>query len=133
MNFRIIAAIALLVLFVADADARDQEINNIMDVAIPTRADGSSMTLIEIRDAIVDGCERKRWKAVISGNQQVNCSILVRGRHYAEVNISYTETSYSIEYADSRDLRYNEEKGTIHRNYNKWVILLGRVIDQQFI
>ncbi len=107
-------------------------IHNIVNEPVPLLINGSSATLDDVKKAIISGCQRRGWSAVLDGDAQIKCSILVRGRHYAEVMIPYSESSYSILYSDSRVLDYNEEKQRIHRNYNGWVIKLSRTINQQF-
>jgi len=107
-------------------------IHNIVDEPVPLMIDGSSATLDDVKKAIVNGCQRKGWDAVLDDDTQITCSILVRGRHYAKVTIPYSASSYSILYSDSRDLDYNEKKQRIHRNYNGWVIKLSDTIKQQF-
>ena len=107
-------------------------IQNIVDEPVPLSIDGSSATLDDVKKAIIAGCQRKGWTAALDGDTQIKCSILVRGRHYAEVTIPYSESSYSILYSDSRELDYNEKKQRIHRNYNGWVIKLSGTINQQF-
>jgi hypothetical protein len=105
---------------------------NIEDESVPIKFDGSTRGIEEVRDAIAAACRLKGWTPVIVDEEQIKCSILVRGRHYAEVMIPYTESKYSILYADSQVLDYDAERQRIHRNYNKWVILLSRAIQQQF-
>lgn len=107
-------------------------IHNVVDEPVPVRLDGSSPTLEEVKKAIIAGCQRRGWTAVLDGDTQIKCSILVRGKHYAEVAIPYSESSYSILYVDSRMLDYNEKRQKIHRNYNGWVIKLSGTIQQQF-
>jgi hypothetical protein len=94
--------------------------------------DGSARALDEVRAAIINGCEAKEWSVVTDGEARIECSILVRGRHYAEVMIPYSSSAYSIYYSDSRVLDYDENDQSIHRNYNKWVILLSQAIQRQF-
>ena len=107
-------------------------IENLIDVRVPTNADGSSPSLEDVRNAIVSGCKKKRWIPVLDENNNITCSILVRSRHFAEVEIPYTADTYSILYKSSRELDYNEKKQRIHRNYNKWVILLSDAIQREF-
>lgn len=106
-------------------------IENIVDVAVPEKTDGGSLSLEQIRNAIVAGCKYKRWTPVVDEEGKVSCSILVRARHYAEVDIPFTESSFSIMYKDSRELDYNEAKQRIHRNYNKWVIMLSETVQHE--
>ena len=51
--------------------------------------------------------------------------------HQAIVRIDYTNTSYSINYVNSTNLKYNMEKNTIHNNYNGWIKNLERAINVQ--
>jgi hypothetical protein len=110
----------------------DAPIRNIVDEAVPSRLDGTLRTLDEVKEAIVTGCQRKGWRPVLDGEAQIKCTILVRGRHYAEVVIPYSAESYSILYVTSRELDYNEKKQKIHKNYNRWVLGLSATIQQQF-
>jgi hypothetical protein len=41
--------------------------------------------------------------------------------YMAQVDIQYTTKGYSITRKDSSNLKYDAEKGTIHKGYNKWV------------
>ena len=133
MNLKTVILVALFLFVTTEASAwTSKPILNIENEAVPARLDGSPRSLEEVREAIVAGCRVKGWKPIIDGDTKVNCSILVRGKHYAEVKIPYTESEYSILYADSRVLDYDPDRQRIHRNYNKWVILLSSAIQQQF-
>jgi len=105
-------------------------IENLIDVPVPVKLDGSTSTLEDVKNAIIAGCKRKGWKPVLGEGNKLTCSILVRTRHFAEVEIPYSASNYSIVYKTSRELDYDEKKQRIHRNYNKWVILLSEAIQQ---
>jgi hypothetical protein len=49
--------------------------------------------------------------------------------HEAVVDIKYDTFDYSIVYADSHNLKY--EDGNIHKRYNSWVQQLERLIRQK--
>lgn len=49
--------------------------------------------------------------------------------HYAAITIAYNSNGYSIKYKDSKNLKYNKSRNTIHKNYNGWVRNLKRQID----
>ena len=66
--------------------------------------------------------------AAVTGPGTLSVSILVRGVHYAEVSIPFSDTNYSILYVTSRELEANEKKRKIHGNYNKWVASLNAEI-----
>ena len=124
--------LAILALVLGPLAWAAKPIHNVIDQPVPVIFDGSSRTLEEVKAAIIAGCQRRGWTATLDSDEQIKCSILVRGKHFAEVVIPYSATSYSILYSDSRVLDYNEKKQRIHRNYNGWVIKLSQTIDQQF-
>ena len=107
-------------------------IENLIDVPVPVKVDGSQHSIEEVQAAIIAGCRERGWVPVIAGENNIVASILVRAKHSAEVDISYSATNYSIIYKSSENLDYNEEKQKIHRNYNKWVVLLSDSIQRQF-
>lgn len=131
MQLHTIAVLAAFLLVSVDAWGA-KPIHNIENEAVPAMLDGSPRNLDQVRGAIINGCRQKGWTPLFDGEAQLKCSILVRGKHYAEVVIPFSQSEYSILYSDSRVLDYNPEKQRIHRNYNKWVILLSRTIQQQF-
>ncbi|NOZ90941.1 MAG: hypothetical protein GXO60_06625 [Epsilonproteobacteria bacterium] len=49
--------------------------------------------------------------------------------HMALVKIAYNRNYYSIKYLDSKNLKYDKESNTIHKNYNGWIKNLERAID----
>jgi flagellar capping protein FliD len=49
--------------------------------------------------------------------------------HVAVVRINYTNSSYSIRYVRSQNLKYNPKRQTIHSNYNGWIHNLEKAID----
>ena len=106
------------------------KVENLHDITVPTRSDGSKLSLDEIREAIFAGCRYKRWTPSADGANRIVAEIPVRS-HWAQVVISYNENSFSIEYKNSRNLDYNPKKNTIHRNYNKWVTLLSQAIQAE--
>lgn len=48
--------------------------------------------------------------------------------HFAVVEIPYNNKNFSINYKDSRNLKYDAAKDQIHNNYNGWVQNLERSI-----
>jgi len=122
----------LLILLLAPlASQAAKPILNLRDVPVPIYADGSTPTLEEVRTAIVEACLARRWVPVLDGEGNVHASIVVRGKHFAEIEIPFSATSYSIIYKSSRGLDYNERRQRIHRNYNNWVVKLSGTIERQ--
>jgi hypothetical protein len=95
------------------------------------KLNGEQPTAAEVQGAIIRAARGRGWTPEAGGEGKIVASILVRGRHYAEVDIPFDSQAYSIRYRTSRELDYDERKQTIHGNYNKWVILLSRDINQQ--
>ena len=90
-------------------------------VAIPVGVDGAEA----IKSAILSGGRAKGWNLVEVEPGHIVGSVAVR-QHMASVDITYDDHSYSIAYKDSQNLMYDGT--TIHRNYNKWVVLLEQQI-----
>lgn len=89
------------------------------------------LTLSQAKDVIKDALRYKRWKVVSDEKPGViEADIIVRS-HYAKVSISYDTEQFSINYLKSDDLDYDESKNRIHRNYNKWILLLEQEIVQR--
>ncbi|MEO1201097.1 MAG: SHOCT domain-containing protein [Pseudomonadota bacterium] len=109
-----------------------RKIENLVNLPVPDRVDGSKFTLAEVRALIMQGCTKREWKPETESDSVLTCAILVRGRHYVKVEIPFSETAYSILYLDSEEMNYNEAKQTIHRKYNGWVENLRMMIDWQF-
>ncbi|MFO1408036.1 MAG: hypothetical protein U1F08_10940 [Steroidobacteraceae bacterium] len=126
---RVLLALAALLPAVALAG---QPILNLKDVAVPPKPDGSSYSVDDVQAAVIAGCRVKGWTPKIEEPGRISASILVRGKHYAEISITYTQSAYSIQYVTSRDLDYDAKTQEIHRNYNKWIILLSETIQRQF-
>lgn len=123
------AGVLLLTSGLAMAGTPIEDLNN---VAVSTKIDGTALTYEEVRSAIVRGCKDRGWKPELESEGVIKASILVRNRHYAEVKIPFDSKSYSIQYVKSDNLDYDEEDHTIHRNYNKWVVYLSQSIQKEF-
>jgi len=106
-------------------------IENLIDVPVPTNIDGTFPSLDEVKRAIISGCKTKKWLPELIDQNKLKASIWVREKHFAEIEIRFTEDKYSIIYLSSKNLDYNERKQKIHRNYNKWVILLSKAIQNE--
>jgi hypothetical protein len=124
-----------LVLFLAivpgasDAGVR---ISNLRDLTVPTKYDGTQFSLEEVRAAIIEGCTARGWSAALKSEGMISASILVRGKHLAQITIPFNSSTYSLLYESSENLDYSASRLTIHRNYNKWVLKLSRTINQKF-
>jgi len=101
---------------------RKQPVYNIVDAPIVTSS-GKTPTSNQIEQAFTNAAHYKGWSVKPDGKGALIASIHVR-RHYAEIAMTHTDSTYSITYRNSKVLLYDGKK--IHRNYNKWVKLLDR-------
>ena len=108
-----------------------QQIHNISEAPVPPAPDGGILSKQDVKDAIISAATFKRWYARELDDDTGEAKITVRGRHNATIHIDYSESRYSITLVSSSGL--DERDGTIHRNYNKWIILLDREIRQRLI
>ena len=78
-----------------------------------------------VEKAISRVLKRRGWRVGKKSKGKIIANLAVRS-HRATIEITYNKDTYSINYVDSQNLKYNEAKGTIHRSYNKWVNNLDR-------
>jgi hypothetical protein len=129
----VIACFSIPLFVSTDADAafgRRKPVYNVENVSFSTSS-GTEVTLEQVGEAVEKAIRNRGWNFSPVSNTTIEASILVRSRHKAIVDISYTTSTFSIQYKDSDVLLYEKEDGKIHRNYNKWVILLEREIQDQ--
>ncbi len=127
---RLILTLALILfLMPVGADAA-KRILNLQDEQVPLKVDRSAFTTRQVQSMIMESCIAKGWTPAIKRKGVISASITIRGKHYAEVEIPFTANSYSILYVSSENLDYNEERQSIHRNYNNWVLNLAASIDR---
>jgi hypothetical protein len=132
--------VPLLAPAIATAAQRSTTIENISPRPHFTPAEASPEQLVA---AIRVAAEEQGWR-IIGKSPGVMTAVLVRRSHEAVVTIGYDESSFWIDYKDSKNLNYNPKdlrqrrgkdrqgiviKGPrIHRNYNLWVAELANQI-----
>lgn len=128
----LIALVGTFLLAMLPPAAFADPILDFVDQPVPVKSDGQKFTPAEVQAIIVKGCTARKWVPVLSEPGRFTASVLVRGKHYAEVTIPFTETNYSILYSTSRELDVNEKKRKIHGKYNQWVNSLNAEIGRAF-
>ncbi len=98
-------------------------VKNFYDQPVPM-----NLSSKQVKTAIENAANSHHWAATAVKPGLINAHVFVRG-HKASVKIPYSAKSYSIIYKSSENMSY--ANGKIHRNYNKWVILLNRSIQHQ--
>lgn len=82
-------------------------------------------TADQVKTAILKAGHKREWIMSDNGPGKITGRLQARD-HYAEVKITYSATSYSINYENSLNL--NAGNGKIHKSYNRWVNNLDRDI-----
>lgn len=98
-------------------------------VAWQTEARGDLAT---VQAAILRGCADKGWVGHVVSPGLVH-AVLTKSDYTAEIDIPFTVERYSIKYSASQHLDWNPDKRLIHRNFNRWLILLRQRIDLQMV
>ena len=111
--------------------ARTMPVYNVPSAPVVTSS-GKHLSADQVRSAILGALNDKvlfgaGWVMKQDDPGKIMAELLVR-THRADVEIAYSSSQYSIFYKDSQNLLY--DGSSIHRNYNKWVQLLQKKIDQ---
>lgn len=85
-------------------------IHNIIDEPIPAQADGSLLSVDDVRLAVIAGSTERGWQVKDHQPGVLIASTTVRAKHFAEVEISYDQARYSIVYLSSDNLDYNAKR-----------------------
>ncbi len=124
--------LTLLVLpLILAAGCTTQSLLNVVDRPIAVQVDGSNWSVEQVQAAIINACRNRGWIPRMESESQVNCSIDVRGRHSANVEIPFSAERFSIIHASSQGLNYNSSRQTIHRNFNRWIANLALEIQRE--
>jgi hypothetical protein len=121
----VVAGVLAALLLAACAPA---PVKNVTDT--PVRTDKANVTEADVAGAIKRAGAGLGWAVLVDGPGRMNATLRLR-THTAVVDIPYDTTKYSILYKQSDDLRYDAEKGTIHRNYNGWIQNLDAAIQRE--
>lgn len=84
----------------------------------------------DVRDVILQATKRRGWQTKEVGPSRIEAEYDRSKKYMAKVNIFYDTTTYSIEYLDSRNLKYDGQK--IQGTYNSLVAKLRKEINVRF-
>ena len=121
--------VALIIVTANISGCRTAKVFNITIEPLPTKADGSQYTSEEVKVSILEACRDRGWIASVIEPGLIAASIRIRTKHYAEIEIRYSNNSYKITYKYSENLKY--WNGRIHRNYNRWIVKLLNSINKK--
>ncbi len=86
-------------------------------------------TMAQVEQAIKTAGAGLGWQMIPNGPGDITGRLMLRS-HVAVVDVAYDTKTFSINYEDSTNLKYDAD-GTIHKNYNSWVKNLQHAIQVQ--
>lgn len=128
MNRKIMLATIAAAAFLVGCGRATVPVVNYNDVEFTTAA--KKPTLAQVKKAILTATETKGWIVNDKGPGKMDATLTVRGKHTVIVLITYTTSSFAINYVDSIDMKYGIKHGepSIHPAYNEWVMELEEAI-----
>ncbi len=124
---KLISLSAILVILVFISGCRSSAIYNISDASVDVSKKTSDDKIFK---AIKSAGMQLGWIVKKTKPGMATAQLNVR-KHMALVEITYNKTSYSINYKNSMNLKYDSTKNTIHKNYNGWIQNLNNAIQIQ--
>ena len=101
---------------------------NVENASVVVGGMGDSFTEDDVKKAIIRAGAALGWNMKVEKPGKILGTLYLRS-HMAQVDIPYSERSYSIIYKTSKNLDYKD--GKIHSNYNGWIQNLDRGIKNQ--
>ena len=101
---------------------------NVTDSAVTTGSERSA-SIKELGEAVVKASGSLGWRMQRITAGHIVGTLFLRSQ-MAAVDITFNEDTYSINYKNSSNLKYNGEE--IHRNYNGWIKMLDDAINREF-
>jgi len=81
-----------------------------------------------VESAIDGGFQEKGWTVEEKQPGRTIASIRVRERHFVKVAVTYDQTGYTFNLLQTEGLDQNDKRGTIHRNYARWIAYVDQAI-----
>ena len=119
-------SIAIPISFVAGCQS--VPIHNVTDARL-TPPPGTNPTLDTISEAIRTAGGRLGWRMEEVRPGVMTGTLTPKPGRMAALSITYDTSAFSIAYKDSKNLKY--EQNTIHRRYNRWVMMLETAIKEE--
>ena len=119
----IVFAIAALVATSAYAQRQPEPIVNYENLPVTTTS-GKPPSAQQVKQAIINGATARKWTVTHTADgQKIHVKLFVNNKHTVVAEIENTDTSYSIRYLNSIDMKYSVLNGVpvIHPFYNRWV------------
>ncbi len=84
-------------------------------------AKGKQYSATKVQQAFKTCGGQRGWRFSSDGSGKMVGQLTVRGKHYVAVDIQYSGKAFNITYRDSKNMKYNPSKNTIHNRYSSWV------------
>jgi hypothetical protein len=133
MNFRmgLMALFAAAGLMAAPSAFADDPIRDIVEQPVPTMKDGTRIPIGEVQRALLQALVRHKFDATAIAPGHITARFERRWSSF-EVDILYTESSYSVRYRNSKRMDYDARRQSIDESYNEQLALLGAQAQSQF-
>lgn len=91
----------------------------------------AGLTKKQVSKAIKLAILARRWTVGSTKQKDTIIANLYTRGHEISLSIAYSKSSYSLNYASSEKMQYNEAAQTIHKKYNSWVGRLKAEINRE--
>ena len=108
----------------------DDPIKDIIDHEVPALKDGTRMPLASVEDALLKALAARKFDAMVESPGLITARVAHRWNSF-EVNVPFTDTTYSVRYKDSKRMDYDPVKQRIDDSYNEWLEGLEEHIQAQ--
>jgi len=126
---KVIVSTGLAILMMTGC-SRTAPLVNVNESAVVPMDSSKPVTNDQVRSAIIRAGIGLGWSMQKVKDGELKATLYLRS-HVAAVRIPYNTKAYSIEYISSSNLKYNEDKKTIHSNYNGWISNLNIAIQKE--
>jgi hypothetical protein len=111
----------------AQAGGRPIPMQEIIDTPViwPGATEGK---LEQVQKAVFAGLAAKGWTATLAAPGKVH-AFIQKSDWRCEIDVTFNTRTYSITYSNSEHLDYDPKKKVIHRNFNRWLLLLQQQIN----
>jgi hypothetical protein len=133
MDFRmgLMALFAAAGLLAAPSAFADDPIRDIVEQPVPTMKDGTRIPIGEVQRALLQALVRHKFDATAIAPGHITARFERRWSSF-EVDILYTESSYSVRYRNSKRMDFDARRQSIDEAYNEQLALLGAQVQNQF-
>lgn len=100
---------------------------------IPKTAIPCGSSLSRVHNIVLDAALGKDWEVLKDNKGRMRLRYAKGSKFHADIEVVYSGSQFQIRYVDSHGLGYERKNGKayIHRNYNKWIANLAKIIRNQ--